>query len=127
MKIQEKLNSDGMLAGYLIDNIEYIPAVGNNERYIEILKIIESGEEILKDNLMEVNKEELRVFEIKSKCNTIIVSKYPLYKQINITNLMFPYTEEDRDLMKLFIEEKRLICNNAISEGVDLVDCDWNI
>ncbi len=122
MKIQEKINSEGRLAGYLIDDIEYVPAVGNNERYIEILSIIESGAKVLKDNSMELNKEELRIFEIKSKCNQSIEAIYPFYKQINITNLLTPYTEQDKDVMKAFIDNKRAICHKAIADGTKAED-----
>ena len=126
MKIQEKLNSDGMLAGYLIDDIEYVPAVGNNERYIEILSIIESGAKVLKDNSMELNKEELRIFEIESRCNQSIEAIYPIYKQINITNLLTPYTENDREAMKAFIDSKRAICHKAIADGTKAEDADFS-
>ena len=71
-------------------------------------------------------KETQRIQEIESKCNQSIESVYPSYKQINITNLLTPYTEEDRDVMKAFIDSKRAICHKAITDGTKYEDVDFS-
>ena len=71
--------------------------------------------------------EEQRIQQIESKCNQVIESVYPIYKQINITNLLTPYTEEDRETMKSFIDSKRAICHKAIADGTKAEDVDWEV
>lgn len=71
-------------------------------------------------------KETQRVQEIESKCKQVIESVYPIYKQINITNLLTPYIEEDRDVMKAFIDSKRAICHKAIADGTKAEDVDFS-
>ena len=71
-------------------------------------------------------KETQRIQEIESKCNQSIVAVYPIYKQINITNLLTPYTEEDRDIMKAFVDNKRAICHKAITDGTKPEDVDFS-
>ena len=71
-------------------------------------------------------KETQRIQEIESKCNQSIGAIYPTYKQINITNLLTPYTEEDRDVMKAFIDGKRAICHKAIADGTKVEDVDFS-
>lgn len=70
--------------------------------------------------------EEQRVQQIASKCNQAIESVYPIYKQLNITNLLTPYTEEDREVMKAFIDSKRAICHKAIADGTKPEDVDFS-
>lgn len=44
------------------------------------------------------NKEEYekaRIQQIESKCNQSIEAVYPIYKQINITNLLTPHTQSE--------------------------------
>ena len=92
-----------------------------------------SNEIIKRDGLAKITKEEFeqivyeinnpplteeqRINQIEAKCNQAIVAVYPIYKQINITNLLTPYTVEDRDVMKAFIDSKRAICHKAIDDG----------
>lgn len=71
-------------------------------------------------------KETQRTQQIEAKCNQAIEAVYPIYKQINITNLLTPYTEEDRDVMKAFIDSKRAICHKAISDGTKAEDVDYS-
>ena len=73
-------------------------------------------------NIKDLN----RIQEIESKCNQAIEAVYPIYKQINITNLLTPYTEEDRDVMKAFIDSKRAICHKAIADGTRAEDVDFS-
>ena len=70
--------------------------------------------------------EEQRIQQIEDKCNQAIESVYPIYKQINITNLLTPYTEEDREVMKAFIDSKRAICHKAIDDGTKPEDVDFS-
>ena len=85
----------------------------------------ENGEFILKDFTTDEQREKARIQEIESRCNQVIEVVYPIYKQINITNLLTPYTEEDREDMRAFIDSKRAICHKAIVEGTNLVDINW--
>ena len=87
----------------------------------------ENGEFILKDFTTYEQREEQRIQEIETKCNQVIEAVYPIYKQINITNLLTPYTEEDKDAMKAFIDSKRAICHKAIAEGTNVVDINWEV
>ena len=72
-------------------------------------------------------KETQRIQEIEAKCNQVIEAIYPIYKQINITNLLTPYTEEDREFMKAFIDSKRAICHKAIADGTKVEDINWEV
>ena len=71
--------------------------------------------------------EQSRIQQIEYKCNQVIESVYPIYKQINITNLLTPYTEEDRDVMKAFIDSKRAICHKAIADSTNVEDINWEV
>ena len=71
-------------------------------------------------------EEEQRIQQIEAKCNQVIESVYPIYKQINITNLLSPYTEDDKDVMKAFIDSKRAICHKAITDGTKAEDVDFS-
>ena len=72
------------------------------------------------------DSEKARIQRIESKCNQSIESIYPIYKQINITNLLTPYTEQDREVMKAFISSKRAICHKAIDDGTKAEDVDFS-
>jgi dGTP triphosphohydrolase len=87
----------------------------------------ENGEFILKDFTTNEQREQQRIQQIETKCNQVIEAVYPIYKQINITNLLTPYTEEDREDMKAFIDSKRAICHQAITEGTSVVDINWEV
>ena len=84
---------------------------------------------LIKINEEKLNQkiEEQRIQQIESKCNQTIESVYPIYKQINITNLLTPYTEEDREDMKAFIDSKRAICHKAITNGTKAEDINWEV
>ena len=86
----------------------------------------ENGEFIRKDFRTDEQREQHRIQEIETKCNQVIEAVYPIYKQINITNLLTPYTEEDRDVMKAFIDSKRAICHKAIADGTKSEDVDFS-
>ena len=92
-------------------------------------KIIIDGKNISFDKVDWRTPEEIdiiRIQEIEAKCNQSIEAIYPIYKQINITNLLTPYTEEDRDVMKAFIDSKRAICHKAITDGTKPEDVDFS-
>ena len=86
----------------------------------------ENGEFIRKDFRTDKQREQQRIQEIETKCNQVIEAVYPIYKQINITNLLTPYTEQDRDTMKVFIDSKRAICHKAIADGTKIEDVDFS-
>ena len=69
---------------------------------------------------------ETRIQQIEHKCNQTIEAVYPIYKQINITNLLTPYTVDDREAMKSFIDNKRAICHKAIVDGTNPEDVDFS-
>lgn len=89
------------------------------------LNCYENRKLVKKDFTTNEQKEEQRVQQIEDKCNQSIESVYPIYKQINITNLLTPYTEDDRDVMKAFIDSKRAICHKAITDGTNPEDINW--
>ena len=91
-------------------------------------KIIIDGENISFEKVDWRTPEEIdniRVQQIEAKCNQVIEAAYPIYKQINITNLLTPYTEQDRDIMKAFINSKRAICHKAIADVTNVEDINW--
>ena len=102
-----------------------------DEVWLEALNInancYENGEFIRKDFRTEEEKEKQRIRQIEYECNQAIEAVYPIYKQINITNLLTPYTEQDRDAMKTFIDNKRTICHQAIANGTKAEDINWEI
>lgn len=86
----------------------------------------ENGKFIVKDWRTAEEIDYIRIQEIEAKCNQAIESVYPIYKQINITNLLTPYTEDDRNVMKAFIDSKRAICHKAIDDGTKPEDVDYS-
>ena len=74
----------------------------------------------------EAESEKDRIQKIEARCNKTIESVYPIYKQINITNLLTPYREQDKDVMKAFIDSKRAICHKAIADGTKTEDVDFS-
>ncbi len=86
----------------------------------------ENGEFIRKDFRTDEQREQQRIQEIETKCNQVIESNYPIYKQINITNLLAPYTEQDKEEMIAFINNKRAICHQAIANGTKIEDVDFS-
>lgn len=120
--IRECKNKNEVI-GYIIkDKGEFIP-IGNIENYPDIIKAIEDKDIITED---KAEGEKDRIRQIESKCNQAIESVYPIYKQINITNLLTPYTEEDKEVMKAFIDSKRAICHKAIEDGTKPEDVDFS-
>ena len=87
----------------------------------------ENGEFIRKDFRTDEQREEQRIQQIESKCNQVIEDVYPIYKQINITNLLTPYIEQDKEVMKAFIDSKRAICHKAITDGTKVEDINWGV
>ena len=86
----------------------------------------EDGKFIVKDFTTDEQREQQRIQGIETRCNQSIEAIYPIYKQINITNLLTPYTEEDRDIMKTFIDSKRAICHKVIADGTKAEDVDYS-
>lgn len=66
--------------------------------------------EIIDDRTLEELKNE-KIEQLKENCYNYILSVYPLYKQMNILNPLFDYTEQDRIKMNEFINKQREICN----------------
>lgn len=84
------------------------------------------AEELRKPTYTAEEINDIRINQIETKCNKAIEAVYPIYKQINITNLLTPYTEEDREVMKAFIDSKRAICHKAIEDGTKAEDVDYS-
>ena len=87
----------------------------------------ENGKFIVKDFTTDKQGEKQRIQQIEAKCNQVIEADYPIYKQINITNLLTPYTDEDKEVMKVFIDSKRAICHKAIDDGTKVEDINWEV
>jgi len=131
MKYIINYNEQGKILGFAQSdtnlNIEVSNAIWFEAQSFN--KIIIKGENISFDKVDWRTAEEIddiRIQQIESKCNQAIESVYPIYKQINITNLLTPYTEEDRDVMKAFIDSKRAICHKAIADGTKAEDVDFS-
>ena len=134
MKYIINYTKEGKILGFLNKeeltdfNIEVSSDIWFEAQYFN--KIIIDGDNISFDKVdwrttEEIN--EFRIQEIESRCNQVIEAVYPIYKQINITNLLTPYTEEDRDTMKAFINSKRAICHKAIADGTKAEDVNWDV
>jgi len=72
-----------------------------------------------------VAKESFRISLINLKSSEIIENKYPIYRQINITNLLTPYTALDKDEMCMFIDTVRGIARDAKTNGTLYNDINW--
>ena len=135
MKYYITTNEKNEITGGYIDNInKNIP-----KNAIEVSKTIwkqrlddsslncfENGKLVKKDFTTDEQREQQRIQQIEAKCNQSIEAIYPIYKQINITNKLTPYVEEDREVMKAFIDSKRAICHKAIDDGTKPEDVDFS-
>lgn len=126
-------NTNKILGWYSNDIHSEIPTPNievTDEVWQEALRInancYENGEFIVKDFRTDVEIEDIRIQQIEAKCNQAIEAVYPIYKQINITNLLTPYTEQDREVVKAFIDSKRAICHKAIADGTKAEDVDFS-
>ena len=107
--------------------VDYLGKI-KDEHTLLVPKQFDKWDEISKNWIENIEKKEnQRIQEIEAKCNQAIESIYPIYKQINITNLLTPYTEEDREDMKAFIDSKRAICHKAIADGTNVEDINWEV
>ena len=133
MKYVNIENGTNKLLGWYSDDIHSeIPTPNTavtEEDWQEAISInancYEDGEFIVKDFRTPEEIEDIRIQQIESKCNQAVEAIYPIYKQINITNLLTPYTEEDRNVMKAFIDSKRAICHKAIADGTNVENIIW--
>lgn len=91
---------------------------------VELNRVPLSQEEI---KTIEIENEKQRVLLIKQEAGRIIESKYSIYKQLNITNLLEGYTTEDKTKMIDFINKIRAISNKAELEGTALENINWSI
>lgn len=107
----------------------------------EIMAIDENQEELVQKDWIEITFEEVmeitnpplsekeieakRISSINLKAGEIIEAKYPIYKQLNITNLLAPYTDQDKEQMKVFIDGIRKIANDSIDNKTALEDINW--
>lgn len=132
MKYYITINKNNEITGGYIDNInkdipkdaiEVSEAIWKQRLNDSSLNCFENGKLVKKD----FTTDEQRVQQIEAKCNQVIEAVYSIYKQINITNLLIPYTEEDRDIMKAFIDSKRAICHKAISDGTNAENINWEV
>lgn len=74
-------------------------------------------------NIDEIEK--ARIYSINLKADEIITKPYPIYKQLNIDNLLNPYTIEMRENKNMFIETVRNIGRMAKEDGTQLEDINW--
>ena len=127
MKYYITINENNEITGGYIDTInkdipknaiEVAETIWKQRLDDSSLNCYEDGKLVKKDFTTDEQREEQRIQQIEAKCNQVIEAVYPLkYKQINITNLLIPYTEEDRETMRAFINSKRAICHKAIADG----------
>lgn len=61
---------------------------------------------------------------IKKEANIRILEVYPIYKQINISNLI-GYTPADKAVMLSYIENIRQIVQNALANKTDYANVEW--
>ena len=81
---------------------------------------------------LEELKEE-KIQQLKNNCQNYIYSVYPIYKQLNISNILDGYTQDDKTKMNSFInsnrniyKEKKELINNANSqEEIDNIDINF--
>lgn len=131
MKYYINYTEQGKILGFAKGDTELNIEVSNS-KWVEgqsYNKIIVDGKNVTFEKVDWRTAEEIdniRIQQIESKCNQVIESVYPIYKQINITNLLTPYTEQDRDVMKAFIDSKRAICHKAIADGTKIEDVDFS-
>lgn len=135
MKYYITINENNEITGGYIDTInkdipknaiEVSEAIWKQRLDDSSLNCYEDGKLVKKYFTTDEQREEQRIQQIEAKCNQVIEAIYPIYKQINITNLVTPYTEEDRDIMKAFINSKRAICHKAIADGTKSEDVDFS-
>lgn len=112
--------------GYLLNGTISVPNADGNREY-ELIKQWLSEGNIPEPEFTDEELNKQRISLIKRKCGDIIESKYPLFKQLNITNLLDGYTQEDKTKMIDFINSVRTISNKAELEGTALEDIDWGI
>jgi hypothetical protein len=115
----EKIKING--SGYLVNDVLYVPALTD-----DIKQWLEEGntpEPEFTDD--ELNQQ--RISLIKRKAGNVISSKYSIIKQLNISNLLDGYSEEDKTKMIAFINSIRAISNKAELEGTALEDIDWGV
>lgn len=103
-----------------------IAFVDSNRDYEEYKQWLEKGN-IPVPEFSNKQLEEQGILSIKTKCNEVINSKYPIYKQLNISNLLDGYTDEDKNRMNNFINSTRAISKEAIIKGTSLKDIYWSI
>lgn len=74
-------------------------------------RLVFKGEETEKPepSLEELKQEKIK--ELKQNCQDYIYSVYPIYKQMNIINPLYDYSNEDRISMNAFLDKQRAICN----------------
>lgn len=136
MKYYITINENNEITGGYIDTInkdipknaiEVSEAIWKQRLDDSSLNCYEDGKLVKKDFTTDEQREEQRIQQIEAKCNQVIEAVYPLkHKQINITNLLIPYTEEDREIMRAFINSKRAICHKAIADGTKPEDVDFS-
>ena len=152
MKYYAHIDANGKILGWYNDEIHCTKTLDeNNNIVLDTSKIPTPHIEVNENEYLKIREEKLnaydegvksfikkdfrtpeeindiRVQQIEAKCNQAIESIYPIHKQINITNLLTPYTEEDRDVMKDFIDSKRAICHKAIADGTKAEDINWEV
>lgn len=140
-----KTNPDWFQATWKEDNIQvYCESFGGSDEYVQLFrnkclefktKTTKEDEKIITEvqnafvpisqEELDKQKEENRILCINSKASEIILSKYPLYKQNNITLLLTPYTEIDLEEMKMFIDTVRNIAKQAKENGTAYEDVNW--
>ena len=77
-------------------------------------------------NIDDHNEKE-RLEAISFRASEIIYGIYPIIKQLNIGNLIEPYTQEDKDTMISFISKIKNIAKEAEKNKTLLSDINWEL
>lgn len=114
------INKDIPKSAMPIPDEKWQEALWNNANYYK------AGIFVREDSKDETKNEFIRIKKINKKANEIILDRYPLWKQINITNSLDGYCKKDTEEMCLFINRIRKISNIAIDKKKHLNEIDWD-
>lgn len=136
MKYYITINENNEITGRYIDSIhkeipknsiEVSETLWKQRLNDSSLNCYENGKLVKKDFTTDEQREKQRVQQIESKQDEIITKRdmYPIHKQLNIDNQLYPYTLEDKEIKNMFIETVRLIGRKAKENGTLVDDIDW--
>lgn len=116
------------IVDYLFEETKRV-AVMEKDKYLYMDDLTVVGDELiaLAKGRQSLDMESERVSKINKQAREEIEKEYPIYKQLNITNLLTPYTVEHYNEMKTFIDGIRKIANDSIDNKIETDVIDWKI